>query len=101
MTYNYLKKPILQTIALFFIYYMCLAIIMFLLPVAVIKTSISWTTESILTTLYPSMHAYKAQIGSTSAIYTIEFAALIEAAHPFPTSPYPMTKTYLLLNLKK
>jgi hypothetical protein len=47
------------------------------------------------------MHAYKAQIGSTSAIYTIEFAALIEAAHPFPTSPYPMTKTYLLLNLKK
>lgn len=66
-----------------------------LFPVAVTKTSINETTYSILTTSYPSIHAYNAQIGSTSVTYTLAFDAFIEAAHPLPTSPYPNTNTFL------
>jgi hypothetical protein len=84
----------LQIMALFFIFYILEAIMMSLFPVAVIKISISSTTLSNLTTLYPSMQAYKAQIGSTSEICTIELAAFIAAADPLPTSPYPKINTY-------
>jgi hypothetical protein len=42
-----------------------------LFPVAVMKISASFTIESSLTTAYPSMHAYKAQIGSISVTYTL------------------------------
>lgn len=47
-----------------------------LLPVAVTKISTSLTTVSNLTTLKPSIQAYKAQIGSTSATYTTALLAL-------------------------
>jgi hypothetical protein len=55
--------------------------------VAVTKISILSTTSSMITTSNPSMHAYKAQIGSTSVMYTLAPQAFIEAADPFPTSP--------------
>jgi len=60
------KWPIFPTIALFFIYFIWEAIIIFLFPVAVIKISASLTIVSILTTYKPSIQAYKAQIGSIS-----------------------------------
>ena len=66
----------LHTIALFFIFYISEAMIISLLPVAVTKISTSLTTVSNLTTLKPSIQAYKAQIGSTSATYTTALLAL-------------------------
>lgn len=44
------KCPMFPTIALFFIYFMCSAMMMSLFPVVVMKTSISEATFSILTT---------------------------------------------------
>jgi hypothetical protein len=41
--------------------------------VAVTNISIWSITYSLVTTRYPSMQAYKAQIGSHSATYTIAF----------------------------
>ena len=41
------------------------------------------------------MQAYKAQIGSTSEIYTLEPYPLSAYAHPLPTSPKPHTKAFL------
>ena len=67
------KCPILHIIALFFILAISEAIIIFLLPVAVTNISIWSITYSLVTTRYPSMQAYKAQIGSHSATYTIAF----------------------------
>lgn len=67
---------------------------MSLFPVAVTKTSILSTTYSMVTTSYPSIQAYKAQIGSTSVTKTLALLALMAEAHPFPTSPYPITKTF-------
>jgi len=66
MSISLSKCPIFPTIALFFINCICLAIIISLFPVAVIKTSIWETTFSILTTCNPYIQAYKAQIGSIS-----------------------------------
>lgn len=73
---------------------MWLAMMMSLFPVAVTKTSMNETTYSIVTTSYPSIHAYNAQIGSTSETYTLALLAFIAAAHPLPTSPYPNTNTF-------
>merc|ERR1719229_922215 len=61
-------------------------------PVAEVKMSISPTTDSIVTTWKPSMHACKAQIGSISVIRTRAPAPRMANAHPLPTSPYPQIK---------
>jgi len=55
----------LQTIALFFILAISVALIIALFPVAVTKMSISDTLSYKVTTSYPYMQACKAQIGST------------------------------------
>jgi len=81
------KWPIFPTIALFFIYDICVAKIIFLFPVHVTNISPSLTIVSNFTTAYPSIHAYNAQIGSTSVTYTLAPADFIALAHPLPTSP--------------
>merc|ERR1719201_1665834 len=43
----------------------------------------------------PSMHAWSAQIGSISVMYTTAACAFIEAAEPLPTSPKPQMTTFL------
>merc|ERR1719446_479031 len=53
------------------------------------KMSHSPTTDSSLATWYPSMHACRAQIGSTSVIMTRAPAPRMAAAQPLPTSPKP------------
>mmetsp|Transcript_1839 Transcript_1839/g.5400 ORF Transcript_1839/g.5400 Transcript_1839/m.5400 type:complete len:419 (-) Transcript_1839:34-1290(-) len=89
------KWPMLPTMALFFIFFMCSRVMMSLLPVVVMKTSASETRSSIVTTWYPSMHACSAQIGSISVTYVIAFCARIDAAEPLPTSPKPQMTTFL------
>merc|ERR1719331_2191344 len=74
------KWPMLPTMALFFIFFMCSRVMMSLLPVVVMKTSASEIRSSIVTTWYPSMHACSAQIGSISVTYVIAFCARIDAA---------------------
>merc|ERR1712087_259650 len=69
------KWPMLPTMALFFIFFMCSRVMMSLLPVVVMKTSASEIRSSIVTTWYPSMHACSAQIGSISVTYVIAFCA--------------------------
>jgi len=66
----------------------------FLFPVHVMKISASLTIDSSLTTEYPSIQAYKAQIGSISVTYTLAPADFIAEAHPLPTSPYPQITTF-------
>uniref|UniRef100_A0A7C9CZ26 Uncharacterized protein n=1 Tax=Opuntia streptacantha TaxID=393608 RepID=A0A7C9CZ26_OPUST len=81
----------LQTMALFFICFMCLTMMMSLLPVVVTKMSPSETTSSKVRTWKPSMQACRAQIGSISVTITRAPAAFRAAAQPLPTSPYPQT----------
>mmetsp|Transcript_29505 Transcript_29505/g.73063 ORF Transcript_29505/g.73063 Transcript_29505/m.73063 type:complete len:362 (+) Transcript_29505:873-1958(+) len=85
----------LPTMALFFILAMWEHMMMSLLPVAVTKMSISDTTDSMVTTRKPSMHACRAQMGSASATYTTQPAALRAWAQPLPTSPKPAMKARL------
>lgn len=40
------------------------------------------------------MHAYNAQIGSTSVTYTLAPQPFIDYTHPLPTSPYPQIITF-------
>lgn len=68
---------------------------MFLLPVVVMKISASYKTVSSLTTSKPSIQAYKAQMGSISVTKTLAPAPFKAWAHPFPTSPYPQTTAFL------
>merc|ERR1712032_1401418 len=70
---------------------MCSKVMMLKLPVADVKISISWTTDSIATTWNPSMQAWRAQIGSTSVTSTRAPAPRRAKAQPLPTSPYPQT----------
>jgi len=81
------KCPMLPTIALFFMRAMCVAMMMSLLPVVVMKMSTCSTTSSRGATWYPSMHACSAQMGSISATITRAPAALRAEAEPLPTSP--------------
>ena len=81
------KCPMLQTIALSFIFSKCLPTTIFLFPVVVTMISPKWTTVSNLFTSNPSIAAWSAQIGSISVTITRAPAPFKEAAEPFPTSP--------------
>merc|ERR1712050_17405 len=89
------KCPMLPTMALFFIFFMCSRVMMSKLPVAEVKMSISPTTDSNVTTWKPSMHACRAQIGSISVTRTRAPAPRSAKAQPLPTSPYPHTRARL------
>merc|ERR1719401_20100 len=89
------KWPMLPTIALFFIFFMCCNVMMLKLPVADVKMSTSPTTDSMSATSKPSMHACKAQMGSISVTITRAPAPLMAKAQPLPTSPYPHTNALL------
>lgn len=89
------KCPMFPTIALFFIQAISLAMMMFLLPVVVMKISASLITFYKVTTSNPSIQAYKAQMGSTSVTKTLAPHPFKAQAHPFPTSPYPQTTAFL------
>merc|ERR1740139_708567 len=51
--------------------------------------------DSSLLTSYPSIAAWRAQMGSTSTTTTREPRAFMAWAHPLPTSPNPQMMTYL------
>ena len=87
MSISLSKWPMLPTMALSFIWAMCSAVMMSLLPVVVMKTSAVPTTSSRRWTSKPSMAACSAQIGSISVTITRAACALSEAAEPLPTSP--------------
>mmetsp|Transcript_54867 Transcript_54867/g.146758 ORF Transcript_54867/g.146758 Transcript_54867/m.146758 type:complete len:270 (-) Transcript_54867:359-1168(-) len=95
MSISLSKCPMLPTIALFFIFAMSVAMMMSLFPVVVTKMSASPITSSNVATWKPSMHACRAQIGSTSVIITRAPAPRMAKALPLPTSPYPQTTTRL------
>ncbi len=51
--------------------------------------------SSIVTTRYPSIAAWSAQIGSISVTHTCADSARRLSAEPLPTSPYPQTTATL------
>merc|ERR1719232_2006132 len=61
--------------------------------------SMNSITVSSFTTWNPSMHACRAQIGSSSVTYTMEPADFMAWAHPLPTSPNPQMTTRLPANM--
>mmetsp|Transcript_940 Transcript_940/g.2054 ORF Transcript_940/g.2054 Transcript_940/m.2054 type:complete len:204 (-) Transcript_940:692-1303(-) len=89
MSISLSKWPMFPTMALFFIFFMESTMMMSLLPVVVTKMSHHSTTSSMGHTVYPSMHACRAQMGSISEMNTRAPAAFIAAAEPLPTSPNP------------
>uniref|UniRef100_A0A7C9AKT5 Uncharacterized protein n=1 Tax=Opuntia streptacantha TaxID=393608 RepID=A0A7C9AKT5_OPUST len=95
MSISLSKWPMLQTMALFFIFLMWSTMIMSLLPVVVTKMSASETTSSKVRTWRPSIRACRAQMGSISVTITRAPAAFMAAAQPLPTSPYPQTTATL------
>src|SRR5664279_2345195 len=66
-----------------------------LLPVVVTKMSAVPTTSSRVATWYPSMAAWRAQIGSISVTTTRAPCPHSDSAHPLPTSPNPHTTATL------
>mmetsp|Transcript_91930 Transcript_91930/g.256088 ORF Transcript_91930/g.256088 Transcript_91930/m.256088 type:complete len:383 (-) Transcript_91930:1566-2714(-) len=95
MSISLSKWPMLPTMALFFICFMCSSVMMLKLPVVVTNMSIWLTTRSILTTWKPSMQACRAQIGSISLTMTRAPAPRMAKALPLPTSPKPQISARL------
>eukprot|EP01136_Pigoraptor_vietnamica_P022406 Opistho-1_new@73512 len=82
----------LHTMAMFFMPFMCSAVITSALPVAVQKMSARSTASSIVTTSKPSIAACSAQIGSISVTRTRAPPLRSDWAEPLPTSPKPATQ---------
>src|SRR4029078_5485112 len=89
------KCPAFASKTPFFILLKCCAVTTFLCPVHDINISALVTTWFICFTLYPSIYASIALMGSTSTIVTLAPNPLALEATPCPTNPYPHTTTCL------
>src|SRR6218665_2475770 len=89
------KWPMLQTMAWSFIASICSWRITSLLPVQVTKMSALSAAYSMVTTLYPSIAACSALMGSISATQPGADKARRAWAEPLPTSPEPATTATL------
>ena len=87
MSISLSKWPMLPTMALCFIFAMCSAVMMPLLPVVVMKMSAVPSTASRVLTSKPSITACSAQIGSISVTMTRQPWPRSDWALPLPTSP--------------
>ena len=77
----------LQTMASFFMAFMCSWLMTSTLPVAVTKMSPTGAASSMVTTRKPSIAACRAQIGSISVTNTVAPMPRRAWAQPLPTSP--------------
>ena len=95
MSISLSKWPMLPTMAWCFMAPMCAAVMMSLLPVAVMMMSATGRMSSSVVTWNPSMAACRAQIGSTSVTTTRAPWPASDCAQPLPTSPKPQTTATL------
>ena len=87
MSISLSKCPMFPTIAWCFIRPIWLAVMMWKLPVALMKMSALSATSSRVATWKPSIAACSAQIGSISVTMTRAPCPRSDSAQPLPTSP--------------